>query len=473
MKNEAIFNNHPENKPEALHYGAAMENACKLCSPLGACMVFKGIENCVPLIHGGQGCATYIRRYLISHFREPVDIASSNFSEESTIFGGSKIFNLSIDNIQKVYHPEIIGICSTCLSETIGENIPMLINNYRRISQSQNTILVSASTPSYAGTHAEGFHEAVFAVVKALADNNAEFHGINLFPGMLSPADLRHLKEILCDFKLNSIMLPDYSETFDNPVWKTYKRIPEGGTPVNNIRKTGSSGASIEFGTMLNKGWGLTKTNKSVVQSAGEYLEKYFHVPNVQIPIPIGISLTDAFFNQLKQISSGEIPGKYSKSRGRLIDSYIDAHKIVFEKRAIVYGEEDLVVSMVAFLSEVGIRTVLASSGADGYNLKTEIEKVTDNTSGLTISGNTGFEHIRKAAGELKPDIIIGNSRGYYISRELDIPFVRIGFPIHDRIGSQRIMHIGYQGTQQLFDRIANALLEHKQDKSPVGYKYM
>jgi nitrogenase molybdenum-iron protein alpha/beta subunit len=54
---------------------AATQNACKLCAPLGAALVFKGIRGAVPLLHGSQGCSTYIRRYLISHFREPVDIA--------------------------------------------------------------------------------------------------------------------------------------------------------------------------------------------------------------------------------------------------------------------------------------------------------------------------------------------------------------------------------------------------------------
>jgi len=34
----------------------------------------------------------YIRRYLISHFREPVDIASTNFSEDAAVFGDERIF---------------------------------------------------------------------------------------------------------------------------------------------------------------------------------------------------------------------------------------------------------------------------------------------------------------------------------------------------------------------------------------------
>jgi nitrogenase molybdenum-iron protein NifN len=50
---------------------------------------------------------------------------------------------------------------------------------------------------------------------------------------------------------------------------------------------------------------------------------------------------------------------------------------------------------------------------------------------------------------------------------------VRIGFPIHDRIGGARLLHIGYRGAQVLFDRVTNALIEARQDESEVGYSYM
>ena len=63
-------------------------NACKLCKPLGACLAFRGIEGAVPFLHGSQGCATYMRRYVISHFREPMDIASSSLGEKHAIYGG-------------------------------------------------------------------------------------------------------------------------------------------------------------------------------------------------------------------------------------------------------------------------------------------------------------------------------------------------------------------------------------------------
>ena len=73
-------------------------NACKLCAPLGASFAYLGIEGTVPLLHGSQGCSTYIRRYGISHFREPIDIASSNFTESAAIFGGELNLGMARNN---------------------------------------------------------------------------------------------------------------------------------------------------------------------------------------------------------------------------------------------------------------------------------------------------------------------------------------------------------------------------------------
>lgn len=91
----------------------------------------------------------------------------------------------------------------------------------------------------------------------------------------------------------------------------------------------------------------------------------------------------------------------------------------------------------------------------------------------INVHENYDFEDIKSACAELRPDLLIGNSKAYYIARELEIPLVRVGFPIHDRVGGQRLLHVGYEGTQQLFDSIANALIDYTQAHSPVGYKYM
>lgn len=454
---------------------ASTRNACKLCTPLGACVAFKGIEGCVPLIHGSQGCATYIRRYMISHYREPVDIASSNFSEESTIFGGNKNFCEGIDNIIHQYKPKVIAIASTCLSETIGEDVQQLIHEYKTKNTGKELPeFIYASTPSYNGTHMDGFHEAIAASVRTLAKKTTSNEKINIFPGFLSTEDLRYLQDVLDDFGFEYNMLSDYSDSLDNPSWDKYMRIPQGGTPVEKIKDMANAKASIEFGYILNKGSlaGKTKDRKKAY-TAAEYLEKEFDIPKYSLGMPIGVKETDKFFETLSKISGKPTPLRHEKERGRLIDSYADGHKQIFDKKAIVYGEEDFVIGMVSFLNEIGIEVTIAASGGSSGKLKAELEKVSLQAAKMHVMDDSDFENIRELAEELNPDIMIGHSKGYYISRQLGIPIIRVGFPVHDRMGGQRIMHVGYKGTQQLFDKIVNAIVEQKQNNSPVGYKYM
>lgn len=451
-------------------------NACKVCTPLGASIVFKGIEGCLPMLHGSQGCATYIRRYLISHYKEPMDIASSNFSEESTVFGGNKQFNAGITNIISQYEPKVIAIASTCLSETIGEDVPAMIKEYIAVNKGKKLPeFIYASTPSYQGTHMEGFHEAVFATVKALAEKkDTKSERVNIFPGFVSTEDLRNLKEILEDFGLEYNMLPDYSESLDNPAWGEFVKIPEGGTTLDEIKSTGSAKASIEFGHIMNKGGlnGRVKNNHKI-QTASSYLEKEFGVKKYGMGLPIGIKETDIFFDALSQISGKEIPQKYVKQRGRLIDSYIDAHKHVFGQKAFVYGEEDLVVGLTMFLTEIGVKPILIASGGESGALRSTLENLGIDTADMIVQEGMDFEDIHEKAKELQPDFFIGNSRGYYIARDISKPIVRVGFPIHDRYGSQRVKHLSYEGTQDLFDRVTNAIVQYKQDNSDVGYKYI
>jgi len=455
-------------------YFASTCNACKVCSPLGASVAFKGIKACVPLIHGSQGCSTYIRRYLISHFKEPVDIASSNFSQDSTIFGGQRNFNKGLDNIIQQYNPEVIAIASTCLSETIGEDIAGLIHSYKSQHSGENLPeFVAASTPSYQGTHMDGFHEAVSAIVSAFAVKGIQSEHINILPGFVSTEDLRHIKEILADFRLDFIMVPDYSETLDNPNWKEYQIIPQGGTSFSDLKKLGTARASIELGHILNQGSGTGRIkNVNLNPTGAQYLENKFGVERFNLGVPIGINATDKLFELLATLSNMEMPEKYKMERGRLIDSYIDGHKYVFGKKAIVYGEEDFVIAMVNFLEEIGIKTVLCATGGESGHAQDSLRQITGNKT-LNVHQGLDFESIRHLSKTLKPDILIGNSKGYYIARELGIPLVRVGFPIHDRMGGQRILHLAYRGAQQLFDNIANALIEYKQNTSPVGYKYM
>jgi len=447
---------------------SATQNACKLCSPLGAALVFKGIANTVPLLHGSQGCSTYIRRYVISHFKEPVDIACSNFGEQTAIFGGGANLKIALDNICRQYDPECIGIATTCLAETIGDDVPMFLKEYRRANQDKRLpLMVAVATPSYQGTHMEGFHAAVKATVEELATDPVKGCApfVNLFPGMVTPADLRHLKEIVTDFGLNAMVLPDYSDTLDGGLWLNYQRIPSGGTPVDQIRTAGGALATLEFGRCLAR----------KASTAGTVLMERFKTPCDRSGLPVGIVQTDHMFQFLSDVSGRPIPVKYAMQRGRLLDALVDGHKIVNGVRAAVFGEPDLVAGLVDFLVEIGIQPVVCGTGVAKSGLAEALAAVltAEQLEKARIMEDVDFMDMESVIKEVNPDLLIGNSKGYAMSRRLNIPLLRVGFPIHDRVGGQRQLQVGYQGAQSLFDQIANTLLEAKQSETSVGYTYL
>ena len=447
----------------ALRQAVSTRNACKLCAPLGASIAFRGIEKCMPLIHGSQGCGTYIRRYVISHFREPIDIASSNFSESAAIFGGGDNLKRALDNVTRQYGPAAIGIATTCLSETIGDDVRLYLDQYRKERDGAHLpVILHASTPSYRGTHMEGFHEAVRAAVEALAEGGPGEAAVNLLPGFVSPEDLRHLKEVLGEFGMSFTMLPDYSETLDGETWSDYQDLSPGGTPIESIREMGKALATIQFGAGL-----------SPLATGAAYLQERFGVRPLSMGLPLGIGATDRFFSALSQLSGAPVPPVYRKERGRLIDAYIDGHKYVFGKRAIVYGEADFVAGLASFLDEIGMVPALCATGASTGRLRETIIASCRSSEAVQVVEDTDFVTMLETCRGLSPDIVIGSSKGYGLAKSLGIPLVRVGFPIHDRIGGQRLLHVCYRGTQQLFDRIVNALLGAAQEGSSFGYSYM
>lgn len=61
----------------------------------------------------------------------------------------------------------------------------------------------------------------------------------------------------------------------------------------------------------------------------------------------------------------------------------------------------------------------------------------------------------------LKLDLILGHSKGRYVSIDNNIPMVRVGFPDLDRAGLYRKPTMGYRGAMELAEQIANTLFAH------------
>ncbi|MEB3270001.1 MAG: nitrogenase component 1 [Leptolyngbya sp.] len=433
-----------------------VRNACKVCAPLGACLALRGIRGAIALLHGGQGCSTYIRRYLIGHFREPCDIPASNFDESAAIFGGGGRLSAAIGNVDRQFSPALIGVATTCLAETIGDDVPALVASAIAGLGDKAPATVCVSTPSYRGTHAEGFHQTVRELIARFVKPLAREAGlVAVLPGLLSPADLRDLRDLISLTGHTPILLPDYGDSCDGGVWQGYEPLPDGPTGLQELARLGGAERVLALGGVLDP---AVDGSALLAQRSGAELHRQ--------EFPIGIRATDALFQAL-----GGIPSALRAERSRLLDALVDGHKHVSQKRVALWGEVDLVVALAGFCWEVGLQPAICASGAEGGRLRERLEALRPSgAEAPLVLAESDFMSLEAAVREHDCQLLLGHAKGYQMARRLKLPLVRIGFPVHDRLGGGRLRCVGYRGALELFDRITDALIGHEQDSSPVGY---
>lgn len=438
------------------HFVNLHVNPCKMCMPMGAATAFKGIEACIVLMHGSQGCSTYIRRHMATHYNEPIDIASSSLNEKGTVYGGASNLKKAIQNVIRLYRPKAIGICTTCLAETIGEDIERITREFLVEEGLGDTHCIPVSTPGYGGSQYEGYLLTARKVVEYFAKPTQSHEGINVIVSSMTPADIRELKEILESFGLSYTLFPDISDTLDAPFQQVYTALPEGGTKIEQLEKMGGARATIEIGELVQEEF-----------SPGRYLEDNFQIPLYKCPLPIGLGACDALMEVLGKLAEREIPVKLQKQRGRLLDAMVDSHKYNGEGRAAIFGEPETICAVTRLCLENGVLPAVVATGTQYEDLKEQVCRNGLNEQESSVLEDSDFDTIRSVAMEKKVNILIGNSDGKYITEKEGIPLVRIGFPVHDHIGAQRKVFIGYEGTMGFLDEITNTLLDQKH----TGYR--
>ena len=94
------------------------------CQPAGAQYAGIGIKDCIPLVHGGQGCTMFVRLLFAQHFKENFDIASTSLHEDSAVFGGHKRIEDGVMVLAQRYPDlRVIPLITTCSTEVIGDDI--------------------------------------------------------------------------------------------------------------------------------------------------------------------------------------------------------------------------------------------------------------------------------------------------------------------------------------------------------------
>jgi len=330
-------------------------NPAKTCQPVGAMYAALGMNRCLPHSHGSQGCCAYHRSTLTRHYKEPVMAATSSFTEGSSVFGGQSNLLQSIDNIFSIYDPDVIAIHTTCLSETIGDDMVQIIakaSDDGKIPKGKTVI--HTNTPSYIGSHVTGFSNMVRNMVEYFAQpEENKIRTLNIIPGWVEPADMSEIKRICGMMKIETLMFPDTSGTLAAPLYRTKKMYPDGGVTVEQLKRVGMSSATIALGAFASL-------------PAAERLDEKAEVPYHALDLPIGLTATDKFIDTLRKVAGVEVPPEVMYERGRLVDLICDTHQYLHNKRVALWGDPDQLVALSQFLLDLDMQPVYAVTGTPG-----------------------------------------------------------------------------------------------------------
>jgi nitrogenase molybdenum-iron protein beta chain len=433
-------------------------NPAKTCQPVGAMYAALGVHGCLPHSHGSQGCCSYHRSALTRHFKEPVMAATSSFSEGSSVFGGSANLTQAIDTIFAVYKPEVIAVHTTCLSETIGDDMTQIISKAAEDgSIPEGKQVIYCNTPSYVGTHVTGYANQVASFVKFFSTATPKKKNtINLIAGWMEPSDMREIKRMSAVMEARTLMFPDMTGVLDAPLTGKYKMYPDGGITVDNLRLTGDSKFTLGLGSYCTEDACIKLENKCKIKFE-------------MLDIPIGFKATDRFLMALGRHANVPIPDELTTERGQLLDLISDASSHLYGKRVALWGDPDTLIPLVEFLVSMDMRPVYVVTGTPGKVFDPRMaELLKDIPEAKYKSGEQAdMFQLHQWIKQEGVDLLIGNTYGKYIARDEDTPFVRFGFPIADRAGHNYFPKTGYQGAANLAVQIIDALLEKKDRTCP------
>ncbi len=432
---------------------ACAVNPLKMSQPIGGAFAFLGLRGSMPLLHGSQGCTSFGLTLFVRHFKEAVPLQTTAMSEVATVLGGLDNVEQAILNIYNKTEPEIIGICSTGVTETKGDDVEGYIRLIRqKHPQLARFPLIYVSTPDFKDAFQDGWEKTVARMIEVLVETpknpmRRDPTKINVLPGChLTPGDLDELRTIIEDFGLEPSFLPDLAGSLDGHIPEEFTPTTIGGIGVEEVATMGHACWTVAIGAQMRR--------------AAEALEKKAGTPFRLFERLCGLTPNDELIMFLSEISGRPVPLKYRRLRGQLADAMLDAHFQIGGRRLAIGAEPDLLFDLSSMLHEMGAQVTVAVTTTQSPVLeRVHVDEV-------LIGDLEDLENLAKAKD---CDLLITHSHGRQAAERLGIPFYRAGFPMFDRLGAGHQLSVGYRGTRDLIFDIANLIIaDHEENHQPT-----
>ncbi|PLX91458.1 MAG: nitrogenase iron-molybdenum cofactor biosynthesis protein NifN [Desulfuromonas sp.] len=406
-------------------------NPIKLSQPMGATLAFLGVDGCMPLMHGGQGCTSLTKVYYTRHFSEPIAIQTSAVTDAIAVLdGGDYSIVESVKNICRKVTPSLIGLHTTGLPETKGDDI-------RGVAAQIDYPLVYVNSPDYEGGFESGWALTCKALIEQLVEPAEQVNDnkVLLLPHIsLQPLEVEKIKDFIANFGFNVLALPDLSTSLDGHLGEKQAALSSGGIRVEEIKGLADVGLVISVGeSMQDCVAALQRKNPAI---------RHHHFVHLQ-----GLEATDALCELLlSEVGFSKPAPAVIRWRQRLQDAMLDSHFSLGQTRFLVAGEPDHLAGICRSLYEAGGKVTLAISTVNSPQLE---RLKADNV----IVGD--LEDAERLADEY--DLIIGNCHCEALTQKLGKGLVVRGFPNWEQVGNQLKNDVLYEGGAYFLFECANA----------------
>lgn len=406
-------------------------NPFKLSQPMGATLAFLGVDRCMPLMHGAMGCTSFAKVYYTRHFCEPIAIQTTAVTDITAILdGGDASIVEAVKNITAKVSPSLIGLHSTGLTETKGDDL-------RGVASKIDFPLVYVNTPDYAGGLESGWALATQAMIEQLVATTdaVDDDKLVLLPHVgLTPIEVEKLKEFIAAFGFDVLALPDLSTSLDGHLGEKQAALSSGGIEVEQIRTLADAGLVVSVGdSMRGCAEALQRKNPFIRHRHFDHLS--------------GLSGTDALAAWLLAETGWEKPPEtIVRWRRRLQDAMLDGHFSLGQTRILAVGEPDHLAGLCHTLHEAGARVRVAISTV----ASSQLEKI---PAAKVLVGD--LEDAEQLADDY--DLIVGNGHCEALAHRLSKALVLRGFPNWEEVGNSLKFDVLYEGGAYFLCECANA----------------
>ncbi len=414
-------------------------NPIKLSQPMGALLCFLGIKNCMPLMHGAQGCASFSKVFFTRHFSDPIAIQTTAVNDITAVIdGGDYSISEAIKNITKKVKPDLVGLFTTGMTETKGDDIKgatYLLKDKQK--------MVYVHTPDFEGGLESGFAHSVEAIIDQMVEPCEEIDKQKalLIPNVnLTPIEIEKIKEQIDLFGFETLALPDLSLSLDGHLGLKQGALSSGGISIEEIKELANSAIVITVGDSVEKcGESIIEKNQNI---------KHHHFSTLS-----GLLNADKFYKALMDFKNLSKPKpSIVRWRKRYQDALLDTHFALGGTKVIIAAEPDQILSIASTVHEAGaqIEAVVTPTKSVALDKLDFCDNI--------ILGD--FEDVEKVLPDA--DVLISNFHGERICNKYKKALMVRGFPNYELVGNQLKNDTLYEGCCYMLFELANIVSHYK-----------